>query len=692
MILFISLLILFILGFLFRDYLFSFFLYLKKRAEGKKLDLSRLNSLRADLFHEGKKKFAGLEQIVSSWSKKESTIQEHLDYFHQLISQLKTLIEQQRENLFLSSEDIFIYAKLKKRIAGIESKIKRQRIDDRIIKAIAKDLKKLQEEIEKNVEKATKRFSFNFVDLVKDAVRTVKIEKREILEKQKIDVIEDYKEIKKQIRLPYSVYKDWLRVLANLIRNSMETFESQVSSHKLQVSKELSLDSEMRDMWVKVSVMQPETKSLLVMIEDNGMGMDEETKNNFYKKGFTRKDTGLGLGVTEESLELIHRYGDWQVESELGKGTKITIEVEKEKAEKKRIEIEGKRTILQRAFPSPIRVVLVGLFLVVVGLGIWLSVDKYSRFWEDWNPQQVEVKRNTLKVLNRKNEVLWTKEFASLIGSPPDGQPSPIIEDINRDGRKEVIVTLSPTDTSSGRAICMDFRGRELWNFYSGRKSIYDVEPDVFFPNIILLKDLDGDGKIEVIINNRVSTSFSDYLIILDAKGMKKSEYWHPGLIEVVHCKDINNDGKVELICGGINNRMDWRPCFLVLDSRKIYGQAMPYRGEKRVPPARELVYILFPHFKIEAGVDFSWEHCLDYVYLINMFSERTDSTIYQVTTSRFSITWYLEKHFRVKNLAYNLGVINEKLSEMKIPYVVTEDDMKEIRNIEVWKDGVRIR
>jgi hypothetical protein len=477
-----------------------------------------------------------------------------------------------------------------------------------------------------------------------------------------------------------------------LIRNAIEAVEFKDASFKLQVSREIPIEQDQKSWWVKVTIAQPNEKSLLVIIEDNGMGMDEETINNFYKRGFSKKDTGQGLGVTEESFELIHRYGHWEIESELGKGTKITIEVEKEKAEKERIEIEGKRTVLQRAFPSPARVVLMGLLLVVVGLGILFTVDKYSRFWEDWNIQQVEVKRNTLKVLNRENEVLWTKEFASLIGYPPDGQPSPIIEDINGDGRKEVIVALSPTDTSSGRAICMDFRGRELWNFYSGRKSIYDVEPDVFFPNIILLKDIDGDGKIEVIINNRVSVNFSDYLVILDSKGRKKSEYWHPGLIAVVHCKDINNDGKVELVCGGINNRMDWRPCFLVLDSRKIYGQAMPYRGEKRVPPARELVYILFPHFKIEADVDFSWEHCLDYVHLINMFSEGTDSTIYQVTTSRFNINWYLDHHFRVKNLAYNLGNINWMLSEMKIPYVVTEDDMKEIRNIEVWKDGIKIR
>jgi hypothetical protein len=376
----------------------------------------------------------------------------------------------------------------------------------------------------------------------------------------------------------------------------------------------------------------------------------------------------------------------------MGKRTKITIEIEKEKAERERIEIEGERTILQRAFPSPIRVVLVGLFLVVVCLGILLSVNKYLRIWEDWEPQRVEVKRNTLKVLNKKNEVLWTKEFASLIGYSPDGQPSPIVEDINRDDRKEVIVALSPTDTSSGRAICMDFKGRELWNFYSGRESIYDVEPDVFFPNIILLEDIDGDGKIEVIINNRVSVNFSDCLVILDSKGRKKSEYWHPGLIAVVHCKDINNDGKVELVCGGINNRMDWRPCFFILDAKNVKGQATPYCGEKSVPKAKELTYILFPHFKKNVGRNFSWENYLDYIHLIHFFPAEKDKITYLAITAMQCTGWYFDSNYRVNNVAYNLGGINQRCVDMKFPYVVTQEDMDNLWNIEVWKEGVKIR
>jgi len=36
--------------------------------------------------------------------------------------------------------------------------------------------------------------------------------------------------------------------------------------------------------------------------------MDEKTKETFYKRGFTQgKETGLGLGITEETVEFVNK-------------------------------------------------------------------------------------------------------------------------------------------------------------------------------------------------------------------------------------------------------------------------------------------------------------------------------------------------------------------------------------------------
>lgn len=693
MILFISLLILFILGFLFRDYLFSFFLYLKKRAEGEKLDLTRLNSLRADLFHEGKKKFAGLEQILSSWSKEESTIKERLNYFNQLILQLRTLIEQQKENLLLSSEDIFIYAKLKRRVDGIESKVKRKRFDEVTVKKIGKDLKRLQEEIEKNIEDATKRFSFNFVDLVKDAVKTVRVEKRDTLEKQRIDIVEDYLEIKKQIRLPYFVYKDWLRVLVNLIRNGVETVESQVASFKSQVSKELSLDSEMRDMWVKVSVAQPNEKGLSVIIEDNGMGMDEKTLSDFYKRGYTKKDFGQGLGVTEESFELIHRYGRWEIESELGKGTKITIEIEKEKAEKERIEIEGKRTILQRAFPTPIRVVLVGLLLVIVGLGILFTVDKYTRFWEDWNPANFEAVENHLTIKNKSEKVLWDMFLPQSIRlAGREAKALVKLSDLNGDGKTEVLVAINHDARNTGKVICFNYKKEKLWEFSCGESAVYPIGEELnsgyFDPNLMAVEDLNGDSKKEVMVNCIHARWFPDQLAVLDQKGNKLSEYWHPGVMECLNCSDFDKDGEKEIILGGINNRMGWRPVLSVLSPKRVFGQAMPYLATKKLKKAKEKWYVVFPHIKKRLPDESEWEFFLPWVDDFEIFSDQNRIDIFLTDGRIYNLTLDFEfKYFYFQPTSF-LAWKEARL----FPYDLTEEDSLNWKNVEVWKEGVKIR
>jgi len=70
-----------------------------------------------------------------------------------------------------------------------------------------------------------------------------------------------------------------------------------------------------------------------IVIQDNGIGMDEETRSHMFEPFFTTKtvspdkefslNTGLGVSVVYEIIK--SHNGDIDVESELGKGTTITI-------------------------------------------------------------------------------------------------------------------------------------------------------------------------------------------------------------------------------------------------------------------------------------------------------------------------------------------------------------------------------
>ena len=68
-------------------------------------------------------------------------------------------------------------------------------------------------------------------------------------------------------------------------------------------------------------------KNLLIHVEDTGVGMDEQTKNQIFNPFFTTKPvgkgTGLGLSVTYAILEAQHI--SIVVDSTLGKGTCFTL-------------------------------------------------------------------------------------------------------------------------------------------------------------------------------------------------------------------------------------------------------------------------------------------------------------------------------------------------------------------------------
>ncbi len=107
MLIYLLILVLLISLWLFRDYIFSLLTFLSFRLEGKEPDFAILNSLRDDLIHERKKKVASLEIILSTWERGEN-VSTHLNYFKDLIGQLKVILKDQRRNLLLVSSNPFL--------------------------------------------------------------------------------------------------------------------------------------------------------------------------------------------------------------------------------------------------------------------------------------------------------------------------------------------------------------------------------------------------------------------------------------------------------------------------------------------------------------------------------------------------------------------------------------------------------
>ncbi len=80
------------------------------------------------------------------------------------------------------------------------------------------------------------------------------------------------------------------------------------------------------DIWIRINT-DKEHKNLIIEIEDNGIGMDEETTRKVFNPFFTTKPvgqgTGLGLSITYKIIK--NHQGDINVESRQGMGTKFII-------------------------------------------------------------------------------------------------------------------------------------------------------------------------------------------------------------------------------------------------------------------------------------------------------------------------------------------------------------------------------
>jgi signal transduction histidine kinase len=111
----------------------------------------------------------------------------------------------------------------------------------------------------------------------------------------------------------YSTEKIWLNVdrsrmkiaLLNIIVNAIEAMSG--TNSRLELETELVGDH------------------CIIIIRDNGKGMDTETKTKVFDPYFTSKTKGNGLGMTNAQNIVLNHKGKIEVFSEEGKGSAFLI-------------------------------------------------------------------------------------------------------------------------------------------------------------------------------------------------------------------------------------------------------------------------------------------------------------------------------------------------------------------------------
>ena len=264
------------------------------------------------------------------------------------------------------------------------------------------------------------------------------------------------------------------------------------------------------------------------------------------------------------------------------------------------------------------------LFLFLILFGIVSIVFVSLKALKIPNPADFRIENSKLIILNEKGKELWRYDtgIKDLIdeneyrlhfqirrknSNPPYKilLPFLIIEDINQDGKREVLFCTHTQDRYGGGVLfCFNHKGNLLWDFKAGRRIKFGQRnySSDFYILGFMTNDMDNDGRHEIVLISNVVGFFPAKLSVLNAEGKILGEYWNSGQFSDLALTDINADGKKEIIVSGINNEYG-KACLIVFDSALVSGSSPQNDPEyicEELEGGSEKYYILFPRTEID--------------------------------------------------------------------------------------------
>jgi hypothetical protein len=129
-------------------------------------------------------------------------------------------------------------------------------------------------------------------------------------------------------------------------------------------------------------------------------------------------------------------------------------------------------------------------------------------------------------------------------GTPGFGIDSVAVADLNGDGKPDIVVTMVAGDTAYGRLGVL--LGNGDGTFQAIRTIVIGV-----YPQALAITDLNGDGKLDVVVANDGNSNFASVGVLLgNGNGTFQSQRTYPaGLFPLsVAVSDVNRDGSPDLV------------------------------------------------------------------------------------------------------------------------------------------------
>ncbi len=213
----------------------------------------------------------------------------------------------------------------------------------------------------------------------------------------------------------------------------------------------------------------------------------------------------------------------------------------------------------------------------------------------DWR-----VEGSALLALDGRGRELWRLQLGGSLNLAEYARdmttPAAWIEDIDGDGRKELLFCHHYDGGPHGDLICFSDTGREKWRFTPGRSAASfpeDLRPPYAADRLHVFRH---KGQLRILVSSIHHTWFPSQLAMLDNQGKLLREYWHSGYIREIRAVEWPGYSEPLIVVAGIAN--GFRAADLVVLSPSEFGGASREESpEHQLPggPPRELARLLFP-------------------------------------------------------------------------------------------------
>jgi hypothetical protein len=324
----------------------------------------------------------------------------------------------------------------------------------------------------------------------------------------------------------------------------------------------------------------------------------------------------------------------------------------------------------------------------------------------DDNPATFEANKSQLIVKNKNGKILWVQK--STLPEDADVNPKILAErgkvvDINADGENEVLIIGAkendyPRIDTGGKLCCYDKNAKFLWEyiFSDSVESHREILKPFYGLKMIDTLSINGRKSIWLISSN--VDSYSSAIFNVDVKTGKRQSgtLWCSGFVIEAGIKDLDADGKAEILAAGVDNGYEDVVIFsFIPDTLTSSRLSTKDYMIKNFPIANVTHYIRLPKTDFEnyigkrmsgvrAGTFFDKQNEKKYNFTVGGFyNEKPYGYWAKLDYNLKDFDFVIDNEFRV----YRDSLVAQ--GKLNLPYTDTEEYKQILRNkILYLKDG----